>query len=262
MKEKSVWYLLLIFFITGFYSGCIPSKSAESVEILPSERLIKKLEANRRKIKNFVGSGSLEISTSSINNTASFKVTLLRPDSVYLNIYGPFGIDLAEILITSENFTFYDEIHNVVYKGLNDSDVLKKLFKVDITFGEVMDMFVGAVNLTSKLSREPDNYEIAYDKYILTYLDSGSERKNKYFIDVRELSITDYQLLDLSDKIIAESNYSRFKLLEGLSVPYNILIQRKDKNESIKIEYKKIEINKSNVKIRLSIPDDAEVVQL
>jgi hypothetical protein len=248
--------------MVGFYSGCIPSKSTESVEILPSERLLKKLEANRRKIKNFEGVGSIGISTSNINNNASFKVTLIKPDSVFLNIYGPFGIDLAEILITSENFSFYDEIHNVVYKGLSDSDILKKLFKIDITFGEVMDMFIGAVNLTSKLSKEPDNYEIAYDKYILTYNDPESERKNRYFIDIRELSITDFQLLDLSDKIIAEGRYSKFKLLEGLTVPYNIQIQRKEKNESVNIEYKKIEINKSNVKIRLNIPDDAEVVQL
>ena len=262
MKRIFIVMVRLLLFFGGFFSGCIPSKPTESVEILPSERLIKKLEANRRKIKNFEGTGNIKISTSGMNNSASFKVVLVKPDSVYINIFGPFGIDLAEALVTSSNFIFYDEIHNVVYKGMNDNNILKKIFKIDITFSEVMDMFVGAVNLTPKLSKEPNNYEIAYDKYILTYLESESERKSKYFIDIRELSITNYQLLDQSDKILAEGDYSKFKFIEELPVPYIIRLVRNNENEKVNIEYKKIEINKNNVKIHLNIPDDAEIIQL
>ncbi|MCX6152295.1 MAG: DUF4292 domain-containing protein [Ignavibacteriales bacterium] len=262
MRKSTFFLSVVIIVLVSFISGCIPSKPSESVEILPSERLIKKLEANRRKVKNFEGVGSIGISTAEINTTVSFKVILQKPDSVYIEMYGPFGIDLAQAVITSTNFAFYDVMHNILYKGSNDNDVLKRIFKVDLTFGELMDMFVGAVNLTPKLSKEPDNYAIEYDKYILTYLDSDSGRKNKYFIDVRELSITDYQLLDGSDKILAEGNYSKFNTQEGLAIPYIIQIQRIAENEKVNIEYRKIVVNKNSVKIHLNIPDDAEKVDL
>ena len=262
MRRKLLQVIGLILFLAQIFSGCIPSKPSESVEILPSERLIKKLEANRRKIKNFEGTGTIKITTSEMNNTASFRVIILKPDSIYINIYGPFGIDLASALVTSDNFIFYDDIHNVVYKGKSDNEILKKIFKIDITFGELEDMFAGSVNLTSELSREPDNYEIAYDKYILTYTQQGSERKSRYFIDIRELSIINYQLLDPSGNVLVEGDFSKFKIIDELSIPYAIRIHNKEEDQMVNIDYRKIEINKSSIKIHLEIPEDAEVVQL
>jgi outer membrane lipoprotein-sorting protein len=262
VKNKLLLVAGLIIFFAEIFSGCIPSKPSESVEILPSERLVKKLEANRRKIKNFEGTGTINISTSEMSNKASFKVDILKPDSVFINIYGPFGIDLASALVTSGKFIFYDEVHNIVYKGNNNNEILKKIFKVNLTFGELLNMFTGSVNLTPELSREPDKYEIAYDKYILTYTEPGSERKDRYFIDIRELSINSYQLLDSSGSILAEGIFSKFKIIDDLTIPYSVRIQNKEGGEEVNIDYRSIEINKDNIKIHLDIPEDAEVVQL
>ncbi|MGE5399931.1 MAG: DUF4292 domain-containing protein [Ignavibacteriales bacterium] len=261
MKKYLLIIVLLIPFIITFYEGCVPSKPTEKVEILPSERLTKKLEANRRKVKSFEGTGSIDINTSEINTSASFKVTLMKPDSVYLEVYGPFGIELAQALVTSNYFTFYDAMHNTVYKGHNDNNILKKIFKVDLSFNDLMDSFVGAVNLTPKLSQEPTNYEIVYDKYVLTYSDSLSPVKTKYTVDIRDLVITNYQVYKAPEKIILEGNYSKFKVVNGIPVPFVTEINNKNENQSLKIEYRKVDINKKNTKITMSVPEDAEVVE-
>ncbi len=242
--------------------GCIPSKPTESIEILPSERLVKKLEANRRKIKNFEGNGTVGVSTPELNTSISFNVKLIRPDSVFVDFYGPFGIDLAQAVISSNYFTFYDMMNNVVYKGRSDNDVLKRIFKVDLTFNELMDILVGSVNLTVKLTREPDNYEVVYDRYILSYNENNSGRKSKYFVDVRELAITKYQILNSSDNILAEGTYSKFRVIENISIPYSIKVERKAAKQELNIEYKNIVVNKDNVQIKLEIPDDAEIINM
>ncbi len=262
MKFKLLLFLGAVCIVFSFLPGCIPSKPTESVEILPSERLIKKLEANRRKIKNFEGIGTVGVSSTEINTSISFKVKLIRPDSVFVDFYGPFGIDLAQTIITSNNFIFYDMMNNLVYKGRSDNDVLKKIFKIDLTFGELMDILVGSVNLTQKLTREPDGYEVVYDKYILTYDENNSKRKSKYLVDVRDLAVTQYQLLNKSDEIIVEGIYSNFKTMENIPVPYSIKIERKIEKQELNIEYRKIDLNKNDVQIKIEIPDDAEIVNL
>ena len=100
--------LLLLF----LFDGCVPSKPTEDMELLPSERLINKLEANRRKIKNFEGVGIFEIESDQFNNSASFQVIMQKPDSIYFSVLGPFGIELAQVLVTKENYIFY--VHNVI----------------------------------------------------------------------------------------------------------------------------------------------------
>lgn len=210
----------LLPFFTFIYEGCVPSKPTEKVELLPSERLTKKLEANRRKIKSFEGTGSIDINTPEVNTTASFKVVMQRPDSVYIEVYGPFGIELAQALVTSNNYSFYDAMHNTLYKGSSNSGILRKIFKVDMSFSDLTDAFVGAVNLTPKLTQDPANYEIVYDKYVLTYIDSLTQAKTKYTVDIRDLVVTNYQLFANTGSLILEGNYSKFKIVNGIPVPF------------------------------------------
>jgi hypothetical protein len=70
--KKLKKYLLSSLLLLFFFEGCIPSKPTEDIELLPSERLINKLEANRRKIRNFEGVGIFEIESEQYNNSATF----------------------------------------------------------------------------------------------------------------------------------------------------------------------------------------------
>ena len=115
MKKPGIIVLISFYLIILSISGCVPSKPTEEVEILPAERLVNKLEVNRRRIKTFEGSGTLYIKSPQLDNKASFQITLVKPDSIYLSIMGPFGIQLAQALVTNDNFIFYDALQNTAY---------------------------------------------------------------------------------------------------------------------------------------------------
>jgi len=86
------WLIIPVTIFTFLFDGCVPSKPTEDVELLPSERLINKLEANRRKIKNFEGIGVFEIESDQYSNSANFQIVMQKPDSIYFSLLGPFGI--------------------------------------------------------------------------------------------------------------------------------------------------------------------------
>jgi outer membrane lipoprotein-sorting protein len=242
-------------------SGCVPSQPTEEFELLPSERLTNKLEANRRKIKNFEGNGTIFVNTTSIDNSASFRVVLQKPDSIYLTIMGPFGIELAQAIVTRDNFTFYDALKNSAYVGSVNSNALQSIFRINLSFEDLLDAFVGSVNLTNNLYRPPDNYYVEDDRYVLTYLDSARTNKSIYKVDVRQLGITDYQLFGFDDTQLLEGRYSDFELLENVAVPYKITINNKLDEQKISIDYKKITVNKKNIYIDFKIPDDATIIK-
>ncbi len=106
MRKLTLITLLLIDTLI-LIIGCVPSQPTEDYELLPSERLTNKLEANRRKIKSFDGNGTIIVNTLEMDNSATFRVVLQKPDSIYLTIMGPFGIELAQALVTKEKFVFY-----------------------------------------------------------------------------------------------------------------------------------------------------------
>lgn len=241
--------------------GCIPSKPTEDVEILPSERLISKLEANRRRIQSFEGSGTIHIHSNKYNNSATFNVILMKPDSIYLTIMGPFGIELAQALVTNKNFIFYNALQNTAYEGESTDEVLKDIFKIDLPFDDLLDAFIGSVNLTPKLYKQPTSYTVDYDKYVITYKDSVTDISTQYKVDIRELGITNYEITKKDGEVALEGKYSQFGLLENVAVPYHIEVMNKNENQLVTIDYKSMRANKQNIFINFKVPQDATVIQ-
>jgi outer membrane lipoprotein-sorting protein len=259
--KKNGIIVLFVFITLIVIAGCIPSKPTEDYELLPSERLINKLEANRRKIKSFEGNGTIIVKTPTMDNSATFTVVLQKPDSIYLTIMGPFGIELAQALVTKENFVFYDALQNTAYTGSVNSNILQSIFRINLSFDDLLDAFVGSVNLTPNLYRQPDKYFVDGDKYVLTYLDSARQNKTVYKVDVRQLGITDYQLFSIEGDQTLEGKYSKFELLENVAVPYKIQIQNIEDDQKIDVDYRKISVNKNNIQIDFKLPDDATIIK-
>jgi Domain of unknown function (DUF4292) len=164
-------------------------------------------------------------------------------------------------MVTKQSFVFHDVIRNNVYEGRNRENILKKIFKVDFSFDDLMDAFAGAVNLTYNLSREPDKYKINEEDYYLTYTDKGNSKESKYVISVENLALTNYQLANLDGSIVFEGWYKDFKLFDEVPVPYKTLVASKEKEQSVDIDYRNIEINKEINGLTISIPNDANIIK-
>ena len=254
-------FLITASLIPIFFNGCVPSKPIDEVELLPSERLINKLEANRRKIKNFEGVGIIKIVSEVYDNSASFRVIMKKPDSVYFTIMGPFGIELAQSLVTKDRFVFYDALENTAYTGEVNENVLREIFKINLSFTDLLDAFVGSVNLTRNLYTQPDSYEVEGDKYVLTYKEIESGITTKYKVDIRELGITNYIITAFDNSIDLEGEYSDFELIEGVAIPFGIDVTNKVENQKIKINYRNIVVNDRDLYVNFKIPDDASIVE-
>lgn len=262
LKNKNFVLILFVVVISSvLFSSCVPSKPAYEEETLTANRLIKKLEANRRKIKTFSGTGVMDIESPKFGAKTTFEVALKKPDSIKVSIYGPFGLDLVEVLITKDDFTFYDVMKNRVYTGENRGGIIKEIFKVDLTFDDLMDAFAGAVNLTDKLRNEPDEYLIFEDSYKLIYLDKKSGKKSIYDIRADDLAVTKYNVVLGNKELSFEGTYRKFKNFESVPIPYKTVIESESNEQRIEIEYRKLYVNDELDPFTIDIPTDVEIIR-
>ncbi len=255
---KGISFLIIILFI----ESCVPSKPIYEEEVLPADRLVKKIEANRRKIKTFEGYGIINVESPELEAKATFELYLKKPDSLKFIIYGPFGIDLAEALVTNSEFFFYDIMKNVVYKGRNNNNILKRVFHIDLSFNELINAFAGAVNLTDKLRLEPDKFSFSDEEYSLTYFDSLANKQSDYKIKIDNFAITNYKLYKMPNILLFEGAYSDFAIMNKVAIPYLTVVQNKISNQKVTIDYRNIEVNKKIEGLELDIPSDARVKEL
>lgn len=262
MIKKQIYIAALLLVVLGLQPGCVPSKPTEEVEILAADRLVIKLEANRRKIKSFEGNGTISVESPQFSNSASFRVIVAKPDTVFLAINGPFGIELATALITKKNFQFYNAMGNTLYRGQTNNDLLREIFRINISFIDLMDALVGSVNLTDRLYKTPDDYNYNQNQYDISYNDPESGAKIKYIVDMRDLGIREFVINSGEGTELLKGVYSSFKMFEQVPVPQNILISNKKDKQEISIEYREMKVNQSGVRIQFSYPEDADIVDL
>ncbi|MCX7797730.1 MAG: DUF4292 domain-containing protein [Melioribacter sp.] len=259
--KKSFYYLFG--FITMFLllTACAPQKELEKERLISPDRLIKKLEANRRKIKTLEGNGILFVKNSSFNAKSNFEILLKKPDSLKISFYGPFGIDLAHALITSNDFQFYDVINNNFYKGQIKGDILQHILKVNLPINLIMDALTGSINLSDKLRREPDKFEFEKNLYKVTYIDTVKSVENTFLVKANDLSIITNTIQNFKGEKLLEGKFSNFRLLEDVSIPSQITIEDYKNNQQLKIEYKNIVVNKDVNNLRIEIPNDAKIIE-
>lgn len=258
--KKIILLLIVMFIIPLFVSSCVPSKPNYEKKVLPADRLLKRIEGNRRKIKYFNGTGRLDIKTKEIENTARFEIFIHKPDSIKLSIYGPFGIDVAQALVTKDDFIFHDVLNDIVYTGEISKDVLYKIFKINLSFDDLIDAFAGAVNLTPRLLDEPSIYDITEDNYFLTY--NEKDYSYRYTIDLIDNSIKEYRVIKPDNQVFIQSKYSDFKKMEDVQIPHNIVIKNFIDEQTINIEYRKIKINEAERNLKITYPKDVRVIRL
>ncbi len=258
MKKRITVGLFLLFLISVI-SSCVPSKPVKEETVIPSNRLIKKLEANRRRIKTFEGTGSLKIETLQLDIKGTFSVEIKKPDSMKISFYGPFGIDMAQLLLTQSDFIFYDVMKNHIYKGKNDNRILKQVFKVDITFDNLIDAFSGAVNLTKELRNIPEKYDQTDDEFLLTYVDGN--RETNYVVRKDDLALLSFELKNKKNSDLYSARYLKFKHYEDVAIPRTIIVENSGENQKVSIEYRKIKVNEPLFPLTLDLPDDAKVIE-
>lgn len=259
MNKFGLILLCLILTVLTF-DGCVPSRPDYEEAKYTSSRLIIKLEANRRKIKTFRGTGVINVNSPQAK--ANFEIILKKPDSIKVSIFGPLGISLAEIFVTKKNFLFYDTMNNNLYEGDVKNDILKRIFKVDISFDELIDAFAGSVNLSEKLGVEPDKYIVNDEQYVMTYIDSLKNNSTTYNINISDLAITDYAFTDLSGKEFVKGKYTDFKTYEEVPVPYKSILENRKGNQKLEISYRSMEINKFKGKLEINLPSGINRIKL
>lgn len=260
MKRK-VFMLLAGTILVNFFYGCVPSQQSEEVEILPAERLVKKLETNRRKIKNFEGRGTISVKTPSFNNSATFRVLFHRPDSISLTIFGPFNIELAQALITKRSFQFYDALSNTLYQGDAGETLLRDMFRINLSFSDLNDALLGAVNLSENLYTQPDEYSVEYSRYHLTYLDKINKTKKQFRVDIKDLGILSYSVSSDDGVTLLQGEYSDFNIIESIALPRSIKVSNEKDKQFVSISYQSIKLNSPHSLIDFIVPADADKIE-
>jgi Domain of unknown function (DUF4292) len=215
-------------------------------------------EVTRRhhaQIHSLTGEGRISIETPEIAQSGSFILTLQKPDSVLINLRGPFGIKIGSMLVTRTGFLFYNSLENKLITGLSTAENLNRILHVQLSFDDLLKLFAGGTFFETERAT-PDETRIEDDQCVFIFTSPESSRS--YWVDPVTRYIQKVQFLDQSGKLKLEQTFSDFEDADGISMPRSIRITQPKARQRITFTYSEIFINAEQLHFTFTFPPNAE----
>ena len=206
-------------------------------------------------IHSMWGEGRVSVETPEIAQSGSFILTLQKPDSILINIQGPFGIKVGSVLVTRSEFLFYNSLKNRLITGSTNIENLNRILHVHLSFDDLLNLFAGGTFLENDF-RAPDETYMEDDQVVFVFASSGTSRK--YWIEPTTLYIQKVQFLDQSGKLTLEQTFNDFENVNGFAMPYTIRVIQPNTRQEFSLTYSEILVNTETLNFTFTIPSNAE----
>lgn len=261
-KIKPVKALILFSLLFAVILSACSGSSNDGLGNTQVKEIKEKVNFNSSLIQTMEASGNIAFDSPEQSGQGWIEIKIKKPDTVYVKIEGPFGISIANALITRYDFIYYNVQENKAILGPSTDINIGAILRIKVSFDELLNGFTGGFTLNSSaedsVQAESENGLFT----IKTYKDPGSQ---KFYIDPTLFTVQKYNSLDENNKTVVEVNYSNYfeENASGKTVyfPANIKIKNPDKKQSVYVDYISKSFNKEGLTFNIKIPKSAKVLK-
>jgi hypothetical protein len=246
--------ILTTLFAAAVFAACSSAPAIDTSGPIDPREVMRLVAERNNAITAVEGYGTISVDTPEMSNSGSITVKMLKPDSLQLDINGPFGMTIARSMLTSKDFIFYDGFNNTVSEGPTTADNLRRFLRVGLEFSDILDIISGAIRLPSEAMGQPDGY-LDNGNYILTWKDDEGSRE--YTVDLKYLAVRRYIRRDSIGDVTEEVNYKDFRKRGDHQLPQVVSIARPAKEESLSLVFQSQTVNDFPVVFSFSAPKSA-----
>jgi outer membrane lipoprotein-sorting protein len=244
--------------ITGalcLLAGCATTTPARRDFTLATDSVIELVRLRGDAVRTLRGEGVVTIESPEQSGSSSFNLNLKKPDSILVNLSGPFGIRFGTLQFSRDRFTFYNYQDNYAFIGKSDGTTLHSMFNLRMTFDEVMRAFTG--EFLAPGTGRPDSVWTDAESYVLTYRSAGGGRK-EYRVDAADYFVRSYRVIDSSGRPTLTAMASEPEETDGTVLPRLLRVVFPEERRSISVAYSDVEINRE-ASCSFTIPKSADI---
>lgn len=253
---RSVLIFSCILISGVFIVSCAPSKSLSSLQLLSAEDILHRVEERNRSITSLEAEGTLTIETPENSGSASFELQWKRPDSLWMEFTGPFGISLGRLQLSRERFVSYNTAENLRMSGRPDAKALESVFRVALSYDDAFEVFSGSFRGFVSAGAN-QNVSVVDGQYSLE--SPTAYGRKRLLVDGETFITTGITEFGADGRPIVIGTALRIEPVDGTSMPHLVRIIFPKQRRSLTMAYSTVRINGEFQK-KFSFPDEPDAV--
>ncbi len=248
---------LLLFLLSGLIAGCAATSSVDLTGVT-AQRIADEVASQAGEIHYFSTSGYGSFETKQGAYTARFEMSIHRPSSATVSLYGPFGIKMAQVRLTDDTLLVYNSIRNVVFMGKPTASNLRNFLMIASDGSSFTDLLLDLMPPVPHITDARESRQVDGDAVSFTFV--SGDTVEKYTVDGEYLRTSDYEKT-IDGETVLRIQYSDFKNVGRITYPRSITFEDLRHGVSAKLYYQDTALNQKE-SVEFSVPSDAKEIFL
>jgi hypothetical protein len=245
-----------------YFSACSASGNETEVPDIPAKEIKQRINDNSELIETLEASGNIAFDSPEQSASGWIELRIKKPDTVLVKIEGPFGISIANALITRNDFIYYNAQENKAITGPSSDVNIGAILRIKVSFDDLICGLTGGFRFED-VQDDSSMVQKENNRYLIFSGLPGNIRK--FQIDPSNYTIAKYYSLDENNASRVEVNYSNYTTEstsgKNVNFPGSIKIKNPRKKQSVYVDYINREINKRGLSFKIKIPKSAKVTK-
>ena len=221
--------------------------------------LINKLQIQANKLQTFQGRAKITVASSLGAFSGSLTIIAKQPDSIFMKIEGPLGIDLGSALFGGDTILVYNAWDNLAYKGSVRNIGIRDFLPMSSNPPLLTSSMFGI--LIPDLAYKDNLHSVSAQgkQYVLTF--SNGEL---FWVRPKGPVVTRWEQYTSEQKKLWSWEASKFRNERGLQIPYIIRMTAHQPRQRLTLYYENMKINRSlkSSWFNMKIPEGVEIFEL
>jgi len=256
LKGRILWVL----FIIHFFSACsAPFFSRRQLAPTRPDVLIKSIEDHAAKLRTFQGWSTMMIESTEGGFRGSMRLSVKMPDSLWIKMEGPLGMDVVEGRFGGENALFVIPAEKRAYRGSIRNMQERGILPLDLASPEMLQGILGL----------PVPYPAVYDSLPSLTIDSRKYILNmgygeRIWIEPKGPVVTRWEKRDANGEMLWLWEGREFRKRKGIRLPQVIRMTDYQYRQRVTLVYETARPNRpmKNGWFVVRIPEGVETIEL
>lgn len=250
--------LLLLMLSAALLAGCAATSYYADLSSVTPEKIATDISSQAQSIHYFSTSGYGSFETKSGAYSARFDMSIHRPSSATVSIYGPFGIKVAQVRLTEDTLLVYNSLRNELFMGKPTSDNLRNFLMIASNGSSFTDLLLDLMPPVGHLENPQVYRHDNGNSVSFTYV--SRDTVEKYTIDGQFMRTKEY-VKTINGTMVTRIAYSDFQNFGKVYLPRSISFDDARHGVSAKLYFQDSSLNQKE-NVEFSVPPDAKEVIL
>lgn len=236
--------------------GCAPTRKVVKERTLSLGEVVRLVQERNQQIRTMRGEGTITVESPEASGSGSFDVEVKKPDSLCMDLSGPFGIHVGTLVLSREQYLYYNWMDNAAVVGKPNGKTLNDLFRLRLEFDKILNAFTGEFPFPTNQD-SVEQFTVENDLYFIRY-HTGDEVR-EYRIDGDAFVVRGYRIVDRAGKPVLTAMASDIDEDAEIVMPKLLRIVFPTERRSVTVAYDEVEFNEPVV-CSFTLPKHAEII--